>query len=52
MKKSKPLTFAEGFQRGREDRMANNSYDPQRWVYAWGRYFFRFEEGYAKGFYS
>lgn len=47
-----PLSFAEGRQRGRQDRAARKVYDPYRWVHAWARDFWRFEQGYAEGFYS
>ena len=49
---TKPLTWAEGEQRGKEDRAARMSYDPYRWVKAWAPYFWRFEQGYVRGFYS
>lgn len=49
---TKPLTFAEGKQRGKEDKAARKTYDPHRWVHAWARDFWRFEQGYAEGFYS
>jgi len=48
----KPLTFQEGFRRGRKDRLDHKSYDPFRWVHAWAEKFRVFEEGYEKGYFS
>ena len=50
--KTKPLSFQEGVQRGQQDRAANMSYDPYRWAKAWADLFYRFEQGYDKGYNS
>jgi len=50
MTTTKPLTKAEGYQRGKEDKLGRYAPDVYRHVQAWAENFYVFECGYQQGY--
>ena len=39
-----------GYQKGKEDKLARNCYDPYRWCHAWASDWWKYEQAYTKGY--
>ena len=49
MNKPFPPTYAEGYQRGKEDKENHMAPDVDRWIHRWSPWFGEFERGYLNG---